>query len=727
MDILLIGGGGNVTDAILEKLNKEGNRIYVLSGSSVKKGEYKYVFEEYSFPYESSSIKEILESVNPDVTIFMGAYDTNYDWGNAREESVRYSAGLLNILMAYSLIKCGRFIYLSSEAVFGSSCHNDISEDMSASAAGFESMVIAQGEELCQKYQSFPGLDIVILRMDHLCAVPTKKEEAVDVCSRMCVQALKTGVIEASERKKFSLLYISDAVQFLYQIVETQEHERSLYHLSSSSEITEMDLAQMIQKELGRGVTIQDNTVGEEYRIVLSNEAFFEEFHARIFNSTYAVVSAIASYVRKHKKIFLEQEDQGLWFAGRFRQTVLGVARAALPFLENMICFVPFFMLNNRATGSQYFAKLDFYLLYVLLFALVYGQQQATFSAIMAVAGYFFRQMYTRSGFEVIMDYDTYVWAAQLFIVGLAVGYLRDQLNVIRKENEEREEYLSGQVSDIQNINTSNVRIKNVLEGQLVNHNQSIGKVYEITSQLEQYAPEEVMFYAAEVIARLLESKDVAIYTVANKSYARLFSSTSAKARELGNSIRYDEMGELYESVMKREVYVNKGQTEKYPLLANGIFEGEELQLILMIWGIPWERLNLSLGNLLKVTGYLIQNAVLRANRYQKALESERFMEGTKILEKSAFTSLVKAYLTAQKKGLTECALILLPAAGEQLAAMGEKAGKLVRRSDYLGELEDGRLYVLLSNTNREGAQIVISRFREIGVEAVLQEDVVLS
>ena len=50
-------------------------------------------------------------------------------------------------------------------------------------------------------------------------------------------------------------------------------------------------------------------------------------------------------------------------------------------------------MLNNRAVGSEYFSKLDFYLLYVLLFAIVHGQQQALLSAGLAVGGYCFRQI----------------------------------------------------------------------------------------------------------------------------------------------------------------------------------------------------------------------------------------------------------------------------------------------------------------------------------------------
>lgn len=121
-------------------------------------------------------------------------------------------------------------------------------------------------------------------------------------------------------------------------------------------------------------------------------------------------------------------------------------------------------------TDSAYFTNLDPYLLYVLFFAIIYGQQQATFSAVCAVAGYLFRQMYQRTGFEVVLDYNTYVWIAQLFILGLIVGYMRDQIRMIRRESLEMEEHLTGQIADLQEINATNVRIKAAMEQQLIGH-----------------------------------------------------------------------------------------------------------------------------------------------------------------------------------------------------------------------------------------------------------------
>ncbi len=191
-------------------------------------------------------------------------------------------------------------------------------------------------------------------------------------------------------------------------------------------------------------------------------------------------------------------------------------------------------MLNNRTVGSRYFANLDPFLLYVLLFAIIYGQQQATFSAILAVAGYMFRQMYTRSGLEILLDYNTYVWVAQLFILGLVVGYMRDQIRTMRMESQELEEHLSRQIADIKDINESNVRVKGVMEQQLIDHKDSIGKIYSITSKLDQYMPDEVIFYAVEMLTKLMQTKDAAIYNVVNKDYARIFSASSKKQGVLG-------------------------------------------------------------------------------------------------------------------------------------------------------------------------------------------------
>ena len=216
-----------------------------------------------------------------------------------------------------------------------------------------------------------------------------------------------------------------------------------------------------------------------------------------------------------------------------------------------------------------------------------------------------------------------------------------------------------------------------------------------------------------------MKTKEVAVYMVSNADYARLYSYTTPKAKLLGNSIRYTEMGELYETLAEGKVYINRQMDERYPLMANAIYDNGRMQILIFIWGLSWEQMTLGQSNQLTIISSLIQNAVLRANKYMEALENERYVTNSKMLKETAFSSLVKAYMEAESKGLTECTLLRILTCVHE--GNQEEDGRLLasklRLSDYVGILSDGRLYVLLANTTIEDASYVIRRFNALGFE----------
>lgn len=717
MVVLLIGGESRLMDGLINKFNKDGHRVYLLTGSRNAKTSYQKVFEKYNFNYDSDSIRNILVSTNPDVVIFTGAQDTHYRWEDARKEAVQFSTDLTNILSAYSSVKEGRFLYLSSEEVFGKSYPEDIREEESVSASSFQAIAIAQGEEMCKSYYSTRGMESIVVRIDHLYGIPEKGKLKRDPCFLMTLEMLKSKKITANGRIFFSMLHQNDAIEFIYRLAVAEHVKYPIYHISSGQVISQQQLAQMIAQAAQTGVEVFDNTTGSGYRLVLSAERYNEEFNGKIFVGYEDGVKAVVQYMKRHCDSFLRMQDDQT--GAGILQNILQIFHLLVPYIENMICFIPFFMLNNRAVDSAYFSKLDFYLLYVLLFAIVYGQQQAIFSAMLAIAGYCYRQMYDKTGFEILMDYSTYVWMAQLFIVGMSVGYMKDQIRYIRDQDDEQIHYLNGQIGDIEDINDSNVRMKHSFERQVVNQKDSLGKIYEITSQLEQREPEEVLFYAVQVLSKLMETEDAAVYTVANRDYARLFSFTSPTAKKLGKSIRYSDMEDMVNELREHRVYVNKTMDNRYPLMAYAIYSEESMQTILMLWGLPWERMNLAEANRLTIVGYLIQNAVVRANRYLEALHTRRYVEGSDILEQDAFKQLVTAFFDARRRGLTECILLKIRHTDENFKETAEQLGKKLRQTDYFGVLNDG-LYVLLPNTDEDGAAGVIERFKGFGFESLI-------
>lgn len=667
MNVLLIGGSGSLINSLIVKFKKEGHRIFLLTGDRYKKQKYEPVFERYNFAYSSENLQEIMESVRPDITIYTGAFDPNYRWMSEERETVRFTSDLMNVLVAYSTIRMGKFIFLSSHEVYEGYHENALTEDIPPETTGYRGTTLIQAEEICNNYRKNWKLDLLILRLDHLFCIPESAPEIHSVCARMCLESMRDGCISADSNHEFAMLYEQDAVEFIFQIVKSREHKFYLYHLSSDCVISEVELAGRIQKCLNNGSSIV--TVSKyDKRCILSGKRFQEEFGMHTIFELDEIIGQTIDYMRKHEERFDKyQESRDSWWKILWKKWKW-VFQVIVPFVENLLCFIPFFMLNNRMTDSAYFTNLDPYLLYVLVFAIIYGQQQATFSAVCAVAGYLFRQMYQRTGFEVVLDYNTYVWIAQLFILGLIVGYMRDQIRMIRRESLEMEEHLTGQIADLQEINATNVRIKAAMEQQLIGHQDSIGKIYQITSRLEQQMPD------------------------------------------------------IYQELAERRVYINKAMAEEYPLMATAIYEEEEIRLIIMVWGLSWEHMTLGEANFLTVVSYLIQNAVLRAQRYIKALEEARYREGSEILEPEAFESLVRAYEHAQGRNLTQYTLLCVSEQPERYEKICSDMRGLLRSTDYMGMRADEKLYVLLTNTGRTDAVFVEQRFEKKGYPVVAVE-----
>lgn len=754
MDILLIGSTGNLMHKMVDKLHKEGHRIFVLTEEGKDTFFNRRVFETYRFSYDNACIREVFVSVKPAVTIFFGAYDKIFKWTTAMNTSVSYSSGLLNILMAFSSLRQGRFIYLSSEEVLEGFEARDDDEIVRSKNSSQKSQAIAMGEKMCLDYAKMTMGDIIVLRIGNLYGIPEDSLELDNVCAKMCMDALDLGEVKLSAghgiyvqnakpvmditeedirvvegEKKYSILHLMDAVEFIYKLMTVETHESDIYQISGKTLLSQREMAELIAGGMATAgpeetaPAILESLEDAENSMILDSEEADAEFGLYEMNAPQKALPLLAEYIKKHAGRFSRRTDrqESAWEV--FVRQVKEMIHAAIPFAENLIAFIPFFMLNNRATDHEYFKHLDFYLLYVLLFAIVHGQQQAIFSCLLAIAGYVFRQMYWRSGFDVLLDYSTYVWMAQLLILGLVVGYMKDKLHAMKEENINEVDFLTHQLSDMSDINGSNVRVKDVLSDQLVNQNDSIGKIYAITSGLEQYEPEEVLFYAADVVAKVMHCKDVAIYSVADEEYARLFSSTSDKARSLGNSVHYRKMEQMYEVLSDKKVYINKNMMQEYPLMANAIFSGDQMQLIIMVWGISWERMTLGQANMLAIASYLIQNAVLHADRYVEVLRSQRYIGNTHIMEKEAYAKLLSAFLRAREKGLTKFTRINMDLEDMSMEEIDQRIYTCVRNSDYVGCLADGDIELLLTNSGTSDAEFVMRRLQNAGMNCHLEEE----
>ena len=725
MDIMLVGGVSPMTRWLSLKLYKEGHKVYVLSGDRNPSNRYEHAFEWYNLPYDSASVEEVFQSVNPDVTILLGAFDGNISGENPKEEAVGYAAGLQNILLSWSALEKGRLIYLSSAEVYGDSYQIPVTEEIQPSPRGIRPLMLFQAEESCRFYQEQLQKDVVSLRLARLYDVPKdKKEAAFGVCQRKCMDAVGNGTVTYRRNYQYGLTHIGDAVESVYKLVACEEHRYGLYHISCGESYSELQIADAIEENFGSKLETFDNTQEEQYSVILSNERLKEEFGFKSLYKPEETIQKTLKYMKRHSGRFLDSSNSGWDIWHRLYYRTMELLGALVPYLENLVLFIPFFMLNNRATGSQYFSKIDFYLLYVLLFAVVHGQRQATFSAFLAMGGYVFRQMYNQSGIAVVTDYNTYVWIAEIFILGLVVGYMRDQLIFMKEERVQEVDFLSERVTDIADINDSNLRVKKGLITQVVNYDYSLGAVYDLIEQLEADHPTKVMFQAITLIRNVMDCKEVALYRVDHEKYARLFGHTSKRAGSMGQTVYLPDKEPLFESFSRQEVYLNRRMDPAYPMMAYCVSEGENMEMVFLLWSIPFERMTIDEADRLIVISKLIQKEVKKTAAYLELLRKEWHQNDRSALCAEEFEELVNIYREAGEKNLTEYILLRVDPTQSDMERAGIIISGTLRVTDYFGYRNDGSLYILLTGTDRKDSGFMRKNLEEKGICTVISEEI---
>lgn len=725
MDVMLVGGVSPMMRKLSLKLYKEGHRIFVLSGNRNPSDHYEHVFERYDFPYSAASVEEVFRSVNPDVTILLGAFDGNLSEKDSKRVAVEYAAGLQNILLSWAALNKGRLIYLSSVEVYGNSYQIPVTESVMPTPGGIRSMAFLNGEESCRFYQEKLKRDVLILRLDRLYDVPHDKREAsFGICESKCLDAFRSGAVTYRRNYKYGLTYMDDALESIYKLIVCEKHNYGIYNISSGEAYSELQIADAIDKNLGKELEKIDNTLEVQNSVILSNKRLKEEFGFDISYGPEEIIQKTLRYMKKHSNRFLDPSHPGLDIWHRLYFKILKLLGAWVPYIENLILFIPFFMLNNRATESRYFSKIDFYLIYVLLFAVVHGQRQATFSALLAAAGYLFRQMYNNSGIAVVTDYNTYVWIAEIFIVGLVVGYMKDRLNFLKEEKEQEVDFLSERVTDITDINDSNLRVKEGLITQVVNYDYSLGTVYDMIEKLGEDHPTKILFRALTLIKNVTECRDVSIYLIDQDNYARLFGYTSEKAASMGHTVYLPDKEPFYEAFSRNVVYLNRNMDSEYPMMAYCVCDDENPNMMIMLWSIPFERMTIDKSNRLIVFGKLIRKSVKRAESYLELQRNERYQDNSRILKAEAFEELINTYREAEKKNLTEYTLLKTVSTEAVIEKVGLIISEMLSSTDYIGYGNDGNLYILVTGTDKRECDSLLNKLEQKGIRAVISEGI---
>lgn len=720
MRILIVGSYNPFSVMLIEKLVKENHSCFMLTNQKEDIGKWirQKVLEEYNFAYDSDSVRHVIDSVNPEKVIFTGAYDTWFDFKSIKQQPVEYMAGLVNILISCRLCGVPHFIYISSNDIFEGNFTERVKEDIAGNSARIKGKTIGWGEEVCRSYFD-DEMEVTIVRIANLYGFPRKQLDLDNFWGKLCKRAILDEVISIDKSEEFSCIYLADAIEAVYQILSVKVRKEHIYHVASYDIVTGEIILELLSNIVGeKKVEAKE----KEYNIscVLSSERLREEFRYSDKYKFQQLAPAIYKYYKKHQKELLGKTKK--WKQKKENHLLVkikNIFKKIFPYIENIIGFCIIFLIT-AILKNETLENINWFLLYALVFAVVHGRKQAIISCLLGVVG----QMYLWAGetgwIIALTDMGNYLWVLMLFIVGLTTGHLKDSFVQSNAEQTEYADYLKGEIEELSGINEQNLVLKKLYEDRIINYQDSLGKIYAITSQLDELEPGKILINAALVIEQIMKTENVAIYNVVNSDYCRMAVATSELARTLPKSLQYRKTGEMYECLSEEKVYMNTTLEENMPSMAHAIYNAGEMEMIIMIWGMELEQLTLYQSNLMMILGKMLFASVDRAYRYLESISSSRFVGETKILDEKAFKEIIDNEKYARELNMSQFTILEIERNNKNLEDWDKLLKGTIRNSDYLGILSDKKLGILLTNTESADTLYVKERLKNKGIESAI-------
>ena len=710
MKVLIVGSYGLVVGNLVARMHREKCDVYVLTGnqkSDKRMGMPKHI--SFTFEEDASDVKYVIQGIMPDYVIFTGAWDENYQWD--REDCASaFNSGLVNVLSWAKEYRVPKFCYLSC---------------MDAGEEGdVRGRLVRNGERICETYAA-AGFSITALRLPYVYGNCRCPEDTLDLLAEQCFLA-RSGQDYRLPRCSSVPLFVSDLAEAVYRVgrEETGEKAFACYEVKGKEELStksfEGYIRELYPKSAGKAlgkVALSDTGVSE-------NDDFGKDFGYFPKIDVKTGLERIEAFLSKnHKKIEKirkeKAEEELLARKQSTREQIKKGLSKILRILENLVLFgVAFAAEYYLKEGTEAFAKVDFLLLYIVLISIQRGVGESILAVILAALGNLWLAL--DQGGTVSSVLTQYQFVIQfLFDFVIAIGITYSFLNYRNKSKERMEQLkeLEEEYTRIIGINKTNVEIKKAFEDRLINYDDSIGKIYNVVSELDVLEVDKVIMAALRVVSKIMKVKDVSIFYAGTDQYFHFVGATTKdtgdqKTRHLS---AYPEMERI---LMEGEIYINHDIGGELPRMAAPIFSGNKLVYIIMLWNMEFEELNLYKKNLFLVLVKLITSSLEKGYQYETIGRSQEYYEDTNIMLPEAFKKKIVEFMKGKSQEEAEYTLLQIKTEERGRDQLNRELGGLLRDSDRIGYLkeEDHYIYVL-AHTSFKDAEFVVRKLSREGFQ----------
>ena len=359
----------------------------------------------------------------------------------------------------------------------------------------------------------------------------------------------------------------------------------------------------------------------------------------------------------------------------------------------------------------------DFAFLYIGCMGLLYGKQQALIAAVLSLV-LLIHSLLGAGGDLVAMLYNPreFLHFVSYFFVAVLTGYFADRASYQQLADTRIKRRLKNRYSFLESLFKENLAVKDRLYRQIVNSDDSIGRLYRIVSRLDSVETENLFTQATSVTADILE--DVVVYVVGEGGYyLRQKVRLGSRTGEMPRSLRVDDYPYLQEMLREKKIFVNRDLIKGLPDLAAPIsYEGQVIA-VLQIYHLDFEQWSLYEQNLLSITARLVSSSLGRAYAWEQETAGRKYIDETRILRIEEFQKVIEEF-RERRRMQADYPVALLPVnvKDENYREIDHKIANSIRAEDFIGATTDG-VALLLPDVAGKTLDMVRNRLEKAGIE----------
>ncbi len=702
MNVLLVGNAGYFTEEAIHRAFP-GDTVVVCS--SAHKTEKKGRIRWFDIAIMSEEFRRLFVTYGFERVVFVSRFVTKDSKGVGEIEELR------NVFSMTQKSHINQFVYITSDEAL---------LDVENSA----SIIFDSAKELCEYYARSYDIRVKVIYSPHLISSANKEDYWCDVLSR--IDRGEKVEVKALTDEVAAYLSMNDLSIFLQRLFENwDDNERSdekeiveEIYLKCEAKSTYQNVYDSILKYFPKAA-ISFIKSGIKGRIT------YGENKARNELGWFAMEDVCEDFDK-----FIEEYIANFAERPTLRERIsrkLKMNSRLIMIIELIGGAVLVELYTHISRGSVQFRMIDVRLLFVVLMASVYGTNVGALTAMIEMVSLAYA--YMRQGTDpILLFYDPGNWIPfiLLMVVAAICGYSKqkkdEEINFIQDENR----VIRDENAFISDLYQEAMEFKNQYKQDLIGSRDGFARIFDVVKKLSTTIPEEIFAESIPVMEDVLGNKSIAIYTINEKNarFARLNVASEQISATLQKSINLEDYSQVLDTIMEKDIWFNSDIREGFPTYVSGIKSNGMLTVLIMIYQVDYIQIGTYYTNLIRILTGLIENFILKAWEYQKAVSESTYVGDTAITNTEYFVRQYEIQKEMAQNKLTSFRLFKILIENRSLEEIDEMLQTKIRSNDIIGLGRDGNVYLLASQVDESSEGIVLRRFRDMGLACDIVESV---